>query len=593
MQYTSREVYEYVSKKSKDPIVERKKCRLSWQEFPIYQSDLEFYDKVSPTFEVSEEYAKEFLEKNSDVKDNFEYKDGKLKAKLPAPTLCQEERERQRFAFRNEKSLYKGSCSATWKHIISIFSPNKPYTVYDYKVRWNWKWDAELYALPSNTKVYNALNQLILRVPMYNKFVVENENSEYVNIVWYSKDCYMSFASLGLEKCMYVRECMNSTYCVDCFFAIKSHHCYDCLQVNNCFNLYHSENCNNCSDSSYLYNCTNCHNCFNCSNLDNKSFCIDNKQYTEQEYHKQTKKNPNNLNKNLLHWCKQQWCEDSFWNNLTNCNDCRFVSDTVDSINTRYTRYECEAKNCMDTFTSLNDRCIYMISCPNSYACWCIFYGKELKYTWYCCNCNNCTNCFGCVWLKDKEYCIYNKQYTKEEYNQIVPQIIAQMIHDKEWWEFFNPQLSYFWYNESIAMEFYPLKKEDALKMWYKWEDYEAPMPNVEKIVQWIDLPTQWCRTIKEKKSEILEKILNYAIICKVSKKPFRITKQEIDFYIKHNIPLPTKHPDIRHQERVEKKEWSILHLIHCDNCWEKMLSVHEKKERKKILCEKCYYKNK
>jgi hypothetical protein len=47
------------------------------------------------------------------VKDNFEYQNGKLKAKLPAPTLCQEERERQRFAFRNEKSLYKGSCSAT------------------------------------------------------------------------------------------------------------------------------------------------------------------------------------------------------------------------------------------------------------------------------------------------------------------------------------------------------------------------------------------------------------------------------------------------------------------------------------------------
>ena len=83
MEYTSKEVYEYVSKKTNDPIVERKKCRLSWQDFPIYQSDIEFYDKVSPTFEVSENYAKEFLEKNNDVKDNFEYKDGKLKAKKP------------------------------------------------------------------------------------------------------------------------------------------------------------------------------------------------------------------------------------------------------------------------------------------------------------------------------------------------------------------------------------------------------------------------------------------------------------------------------------------------------------------------------
>jgi hypothetical protein len=35
--------------------------------------------------------------------------------------------------------------------------------------------------------------------------------------------------------------------------------------------------------------------------------------------------------------------------------------------------------------------------------------------------------------LKTKEYCIFNKEYTKEEYNELVPQIIAQMIRDKEW----------------------------------------------------------------------------------------------------------------------------------------------------------------
>ena len=87
MEYTAKEVYEYVSKKTNDPIIERKKCHESWQEFPIYQSDLEFYDKVSPTFEVDELFAKEFLEKNNDVKDNFEYKDWKLKARISDGSL--------------------------------------------------------------------------------------------------------------------------------------------------------------------------------------------------------------------------------------------------------------------------------------------------------------------------------------------------------------------------------------------------------------------------------------------------------------------------------------------------------------------------
>jgi hypothetical protein len=35
--------------------------------------------------------------------------------------------------------------------------------------------------------------------------------------------------------------------------------------------------------------------------------------------------------------------------------------------------------------------------------------------------------------LYQKEYCIFNKEYQKEEYNKKVPEIIAQMMRDKEW----------------------------------------------------------------------------------------------------------------------------------------------------------------
>ena len=50
MNYTSREVYEFISTKTNDPIVQWKTCAISGAEFPIYQSDLEFYDKISPSF---------------------------------------------------------------------------------------------------------------------------------------------------------------------------------------------------------------------------------------------------------------------------------------------------------------------------------------------------------------------------------------------------------------------------------------------------------------------------------------------------------------------------------------------------------------
>jgi hypothetical protein len=37
------------------------------------------------------------------------------------------------------------------------------------------------------------------------------------------------------------------------------------------------------------------------------------------------------------------------------------------------------------------------------------------------------------VGLHDKSYCILNKQYTKEEYEELVPKIIEKMMKDDEW----------------------------------------------------------------------------------------------------------------------------------------------------------------
>lgn len=52
--------------------------------------------------------------------------------------------------------------------------------------------------------------------------------------------------------------------------------------------------------------------------------------------------------------------------------------------------------------------------------------------------------------------------------------------------------------------------------------------------------------------SKIPDDILNWAIECEVTKKPFRIIKQELEFYRKHNIPIPRRHPDQRYIDRLQ-----------------------------------------
>ena len=599
MEYTSKEVYEYVSKKTNDPIVERKKCCISWQEFPIYKSDLEFYEKVSPTFEVTEDYAKDFLERNSDVKDYFEYKNWKIKAKLPTPNLCPEERERQRFSFRNEMNLYISKSTLSSKNLISTISPDKNYKVYSYSEWENDDWVACYIDINDKSESFSkSMDFLLHNMPVRNRYASNNENAEYVNIVAHSKDSYLCFASEEVDKCLYNRYNTYWSSCVDCYQADYCQTCYDCVKIDHCLGLFYCDNCINCSNSYYLFSCTNCHDCYNCSNLYNKSYCINNKQFSKEEYGQLLSNTKFEALEKIYVWCKQESCENSFWNNLLDCKDCMFIWSGIKCNNVKYTSFDLSDSNsnsedCRDTYYSASSLCVSLISCRDSKSSGFVSFGNNLVNCWYCCNCFNCSNCFWCVWLKYKKYYIFNKEYTKDEYSKIVPQIIVQMIRDKERWEFFDPQLSYYGYNESMAMDYYPLNKQEALAIWFKRSDYEAPVPKVEKFVPWENLPKVGCEIIKQKKPDFLEKILNYAIVCEVSKRPFKITKQEIEFYINHNLPLPTKHPNIRHQERINRKDPTTMRLIHCDECGEEMLSVHEPWQWKKILCEKCFYKDK
>jgi hypothetical protein len=94
-----------------EKIIETKKCRISGQQFFVTDKDLEFYEKISPTF-AGQKYM------------------------IPSPTLCPDERMRRRLSWRNERKLYHGKCAKTGNQIISTYSHDKDYTVYDPKV-WN------------------------------------------------------------------------------------------------------------------------------------------------------------------------------------------------------------------------------------------------------------------------------------------------------------------------------------------------------------------------------------------------------------------------------------------------------------------------
>ncbi len=154
---------------------------------------------------------------------------------------------------------------------------------------------------------------------------------------------------------------------------------------------------------------------------------------------------------------------------------------------------------------------------------------------------------------------------------------------DGEWGEFFPSSISPFGYNETVAQEYFPLEKEEAKTQHFNWSDYEAPFPKVEKIIPASKLP--------ESIESIPDDILNWAIECEVSGKPFRIIKQELEFYRKHNIPIPRRHPDIRHMDRVKLRNPRKLYERVCDCCGKGMITTYAPEKPERVYCEACYLK--
>ncbi|NUJ97999.1 hypothetical protein HGA92_04410 [Candidatus Gracilibacteria bacterium] len=616
-----------------EKIVETKICRHCGTSFDITDKDLEFYEKVSPVFPNP---GVSFSTPGLKLLEN-----GKIKYLIPSPTLCPDCRNQRRLSWRNDRNLYKRECNKIKKTIISIFSPDKNFTVYDLDFWWSDNWKIEDYFLKINfEKSFFAQFKELLKVVPKRALVkgTGTEKCEYTNLLGASKNCYLIFDSNGDENCFYGSGVVRCTNCIDISYSRDCSYCYSIIDSIYCYNSQYLQNCNECSDSQFLFNCNDCHNCFCCVNLNNKSYCIFNKEYSENDYKKEIQNIKNN-SYSLKDFLKFKLkfpiqsllirnSENILGNVIFNSKNVKNSFEVYDSENIKYSYYvHSNARDCFDVNVVLNDSfkiydtalinktCYNIIFC---YDCW-----NNCENLIYCTECKRTKNSFMCNGLVGKEYCILNKQYTKSEYEVLVPKIIEHMMKTGEWGEFFPSSLSPFGYNETVAQEYYPLTRRDVIpakagiyqnenissetglegeinyidregtvyktleeageRPVFKWSTYEAPFPKVEKIIPASKLP--------ENIADIPDDILNWAIECEVTKKPFRIIKEELAFYRKHNLPIPRRHPDQRHLDRMSLRNPRHLYTRNCDKCGKEIQTTYAPERPEIVYCEECYNK--
>jgi hypothetical protein len=99
-----------------------------------------------------------------------------------------------------------------------------------------------------------------------------------------------------------------------------------------------------------------------------------------------------------------------------------------------------------------------------------MFGESKVRRLYYSDLCIGNKHCFGCIGIRQQRYCILNKQYTKEEYEALLPKVIAHMQSTGEWGQFFPIEMSLFGYNESVAFEYYPLTVKEVKQKQWNWQ---------------------------------------------------------------------------------------------------------------------------
>ncbi|MFH0805302.1 MAG: hypothetical protein V1901_00220 [Patescibacteria group bacterium] len=551
------------------------------------------------------------------------------KIDVPEPTFCPECRAKRRLSFRDGMMLHKRKVEKFDKDVFSSISPSSSFNIYhsDY-----W-WSDELDAIKNgrdydfSKPFFKQMEELMREVGLPHLSNINPVNSPYCGNVVEVKNCYWIFNGGMSENCAYGIDMVGCRDSYDLVTVNNSELSYGLFDCDKCYQVFFSTECKESSNVWFSKNLVNCQNCFGCTNLRHKNYHIFNEPYSKEDYEEKIKefnlgsykafielkekakeshlKFPNKY----MHGNKNVNITGDYINNSKNAKEC-FVSRDLEDCSYCQMILFAPSKECHDIVIA-GGELNYEISIGGGYKikfCW-LNMPKDLKNldyglyeNEYVIGTMNSSNLFGCVGLRHKQYCILNKQYTKESFNKLRTKIIKHMndmpYTDKKgriykYGEFFPPELSPFGYNETIANEYFPLTKEQAIAQGYNW--YNKPKSEYKPTIKASNLPDN----IKDVDSSILKEVIECENVRPLGSNKctgsgvFRLIPTELKFYKKMNLPLPRLCPDCRHRERIKQRNPLKLWKRQCmkPGCKTTFETTYSPERPEIIYCESCYNK--
>lgn len=261
-----------------------------------------------------------------------------------------------------------------------------------------------------------------------------SENAIFGDYIFRSKNIYLSYFLNDCQDCYYSEYLSNCRDCNDSTHVSASELAYECVDCTGLYNCSYLQDCHNCSNVNFSIDCLNCKDCFGCYGLRHGQFFIFNKQYSEATYREKVQALRKNDPAKILEILAPEFdkhprlyarllkgdenCFGDYIYYSKNCFQCFNVRNIENSAYvSEVLSPEFNSSNSMDcTFGSGLDLCY---EAANAHLCSnCNFLEDcvSCSDSEYLIHCYNSSNCFGCVNLTNKQYCILNRQLTREEY---------------------------------------------------------------------------------------------------------------------------------------------------------------------------------
>ena len=526
------------------------------------------------------------------------------KFQVPPSRCSPMTRMKYQLGFASGVVLWWKTHAITGQPILSLVHPDSPYKVITDKEWMSTDFIRSGPQADNTLSFFEQFRSLAYSIPV-GALRDDGSNQHSFGVDYIScEDCYMIFGAGFSRRIFYgypVYECEDSVDVTNIKFSRLCHAVNRSTKLHNCSFAFESHHCLN---ASFLFDCSHCEFCFGATNKRYKKYLWFNEQLSKEEW-EERRKNVSLSSRQVFSEYQQKFldlvthavwpenfnekntdssgeyvdecvrCSDGFW--LSKCTDCDWCWLNMEETQTAYSSWCIWGNDIYATCDVVSSRNVKF--CFRAWRC------QNMEY---CMDCYDSENCFGCVGLRKKKFCLFNVQYTEEEYWQRVDILKCAMLERGEYGEYFPADLSQNGFSYSPGELFFGYSQEEQTQFHIPFFDplrgtMANPLQHTAEMMSISQLPDN-------SQDPRMQELVGKPFYDSILQRPFSIASHELAFYQSRELPLPNQHFLTRLRTLVRLSNSPFTDKLSCASC-QTTINAHRNGTftDRKIFCRPCY----